>query len=77
MILVDQHHPGAGRYPTNCRPSVSDLREAVARKLSVRPENVVLGMEVQLTTYPIGTDGDGTEAIAFGYEPAPVKERTL
>ncbi|PYV14162.1 MAG: hypothetical protein DMG07_12605 [Acidobacteria bacterium] len=34
---------GAGRYPTNCRPSVSDLREAVARKLSVRPENVVLG----------------------------------
>ena len=41
------------------------------------PENVVLGMEVQLTTYPIGTDGDGTEAIAFGYEPVPVKERTL
>ncbi|PYU88243.1 MAG: hypothetical protein DMG08_26210 [Acidobacteria bacterium] len=34
---------GAGRYPTNSRPSTSDLRNAVARKLSVRPENVVMG----------------------------------
>jgi histidinol-phosphate aminotransferase len=33
----------AGRYPTNSRPSTADLREAIARKLSVRPENVVLG----------------------------------
>jgi hypothetical protein len=24
---------------------------------------------VKLTTYPIGTDDDGTEAVAFGYEP--------
>ena len=33
------------------------------------PEAVKLGMRVQLTTYPIGTDDDGTEAVAFGYEP--------
>jgi histidinol-phosphate aminotransferase len=33
----------AGRYPTNARPSVSDLRETIARRLSVRPENVALG----------------------------------
>ena len=33
------------------------------------PEAVTLGMRVQLTTYPIGTDDDGTEAVAFGYEP--------
>jgi histidinol-phosphate aminotransferase len=33
----------AGRYPTNARPSSSDLKEAIARKISVRPENVVLG----------------------------------
>src|SRR5213083_2879811 len=33
----------ARRYPTNSRPSTSDLRNAVARKLSVRPENVVMG----------------------------------
>jgi len=26
-------------------------------------------MKVRLTTFPIGTDDDGTEAIAFGFEP--------
>lgn len=34
------------------------------------PEVVQLGMKLELTTYPIGTDDDGTEAIAFGYQPA-------
>ncbi len=33
------------------------------------PDHVSLGMKVKLTTYPIGTDDDGTEAIAFGFEP--------
>lgn len=33
------------------------------------PERVMLGMAVKLTTYPIGIDDEGTEAIAFGYEP--------
>jgi uncharacterized OB-fold protein len=33
------------------------------------PEHVKLGMKVKLTTYPIGADGDGTEAIGFGFEP--------
>lgn len=33
------------------------------------PETVKLGMKVKLTTYPIGQDDDGTEAVAFGYEP--------
>ena len=34
------------------------------------PEAVKPGMRVRLTTYPIGADDDGTEAVAFGYEPA-------
>ncbi len=34
------------------------------------PEAVKLGMRVRLAIYPIGTDDDGTEAVAFGYEPA-------
>ncbi len=34
------------------------------------PENVQLGMPVRLTTFVAGTDDDGTEAVAFGYEPA-------
>ena len=33
------------------------------------PDAVRLGMRVQLTTPPISADDDGTEAIAFGYEP--------
>ena len=33
------------------------------------PDHVTLGMRVRLTTYPTGTDDDGTECIAFGFEP--------
>jgi len=33
------------------------------------PERITLGMEVELTTYSIGTDDEGTEAVAFGYQP--------
>jgi len=33
------------------------------------PEHVSLGMRVRLATEPIGTDGQGTEAIGFGFEP--------
>jgi uncharacterized OB-fold protein len=33
------------------------------------PEHVQLGMKVELTTFPIGTDSEGTEAIGFGFRP--------
>ena len=33
-------------------------------------EHVKTGLNVRLTTFPIGTDEAGTEAIAFGFEPA-------
>jgi len=33
----------AGRYPTNARPSMGDLRAAIARRVSVKPENVSMG----------------------------------
>ena len=33
------------------------------------PEHVELGMKVRLTTFPIGTDDEGTEAIGYGFEP--------
>jgi uncharacterized OB-fold protein len=32
-------------------------------------EHVRTGMEVRLTTFPIGEDAEGTEAIGFGFEP--------
>jgi uncharacterized protein len=34
------------------------------------PASVALGMKVRLTTFPIGTDSDGTQAVSFGYQPA-------
>lgn len=34
------------------------------------PEHVKTGMKVRLTTYSLGTDEDGTEAIGFAFEPA-------
>jgi len=30
---------------------------------------VKLGTQVRLTTYSLGTDDNGTEAIGFGFEP--------
>jgi len=34
------------------------------------PDRVRVGMSVRLTTYVAGTDEEGTEAVAFAYEPA-------
>lgn len=34
------------------------------------PEHVADGMTLRLATYLLGADSDGTEAIAFGFEPA-------
>ena len=33
------------------------------------PEHVTLGMKVRLTTYSMGEDDNGVEAIGFGFEP--------
>lgn len=42
-----------------------------ANVVNVEPDDqhVHLGMKVKLTTFPIGTDTAGTEAIGFGFEP--------
>jgi uncharacterized protein len=34
------------------------------------PRQVRLGMAVRLTTFGIGSDAEGTEAVCFGYRPA-------
>ena len=40
------------------------------------PEKVPLGLAVRLVTYPVGTDDEGTEAIAFGFAPATTQAPT-
>jgi len=47
---------------TSVRANVVDIEPT--------PEAVTLGMKVRLTTFPIGADGEGTEAIGFGVAPA-------
>jgi uncharacterized OB-fold protein len=49
---------GGGVVKTNLLKSAPD------------PDVVQLGMQVKLTTFVAGTDDDGTEAVAFGFEPA-------
>ncbi len=34
------------------------------------PDHVTLGMKVRLTTFRVGTDAAGVEAIGYGFEPA-------
>ncbi len=43
-----------------------------ANIVNVEPtaEHVKLGMPVKLTTVPVGTDGEGVEAVNFAFEPA-------
>jgi len=38
--------------------------------IEAKHENIQLGMKVRLATYSMGADSAGTEAIAFGFEPA-------
>lgn len=44
-----------------------------ANIVNVEPsvESVQLGMQVRLTSFPIGEDDEGTMAIGFGFEPIP------
>ena len=34
------------------------------------PDNIKLGMPVKMTTFVVGTDDNGVEAVGFGYQPA-------
>jgi histidinol-phosphate aminotransferase len=43
MEAMTRAFADAGRYPTNAHPATADLRAAIARRLSVAPENIALG----------------------------------
>jgi uncharacterized OB-fold protein len=40
------------------------------RNVDPSPDHVHTGMQLRLTTYSLGTDDNGVEAIGFGFEPA-------
>ena len=67
-------HQAAPNVPVPYVSAVVDLDGGGAVKANILniepdPEHVKLGMKVQLTTFVAGTDDDGTEAVAFAFEP--------
>jgi uncharacterized OB-fold protein len=67
-------HRAAPGVPTPYVSAIVDIDGGGVVKANVvnveaQPENVSLGMPVRLTTFVAGTDDDGSEAVAFGYEP--------
>ena len=68
-------HRAAPGVPTPYVSAVVDLDGGGTVKANVQnvppdPEHVKLGMPVRMTTFVAGTDDDGTEAVAFAFEPA-------
>jgi uncharacterized OB-fold protein len=68
-------HQAAPNVPVPYVSAVVDLDgggDVKANVVGVEPDpaSVSLGMKVRLTTFVAGTDDDGTEAVAFGFEPA-------
>ena len=68
-------HRAAPGVPTPYVSVVVDLDEGGVVKgnlvnVEPDPDRVKVGMPVRLTTYVAGTDDEGTNAVAFAYEPA-------
>jgi uncharacterized protein len=68
-------HRAAPGVPTPYVSAVVDLDGGGVVKANLvgvdpEPDGIDLGMKVRMTTFAAGTDDEGTEAVAFGYEKA-------
>jgi uncharacterized OB-fold protein len=68
-------HRAAPNVPTPYVSALVDLEGDGVVKANIintdpTPEKVTLGMPVRLATFVADTDSQGTEAVAFGFEPA-------
>ncbi len=71
-------HRSAPGLPSPYTSAVVDLDGGGSIKANLLgvdddPAKITLNMAVRLVTFPVGTDDDGTTAIAFGFEPAEKK----
>ena len=70
FTIVTQAAPG---IPVPYISGVVDCDGTAVRSnvvnVEASPASVELGMKLRLTTYSLGTDEAGTEAVGFGYEP--------
>jgi uncharacterized OB-fold protein len=67
-------HRAAPGVPVPFVSSIVDLDEGGVVNANVintppDPDHVKLGMRVELTTFAVGSDSEGTEAIAFAFQP--------
>jgi uncharacterized OB-fold protein len=70
FTIVAQAAPG---IPVPFVSGVIDVDGTAVRanvvNVEPNPDKVTMGMKLRLTTFPIGVDEAGVEAISFGYEP--------
>ncbi|MEO2169156.1 MAG: OB-fold domain-containing protein [bacterium] len=45
-------------------------------EVSPEPDSIPVDMRVRMTTFVVGTDPEGTEAVSFGFEPLKEQEDT-
>jgi uncharacterized OB-fold protein len=71
FAIVHQASPGVPVPYVSTVVELDGGGQVKANIVNVEPEpdKVALGMKVQLTTFVAGTDDEGTEAVAFGFEP--------
>ena len=67
IVSIGARHPGAVRR--RGRRLRRHQRPGQRRRRRARPRPRPLGMKVELTTFSIGADDAGTEAVGFGFEP--------
>ncbi|HEY6533824.1 MAG TPA: OB-fold domain-containing protein [Acidimicrobiales bacterium] len=71
FTIVSRAAPG---IPVPFVPAVVDCDGTSVRGLIINtppdPEHVSTGMKLRLTTYTLGADDNGLEAIGFAFEPA-------
>jgi uncharacterized OB-fold protein len=72
FTIVQQAAPGVKVPYVSSVVDLDDGGEVKCDIVNVEPDPdvITLGMRVQLTTFVAGTDDEGTEALAFGFEPA-------
>src|SRR5680860_1653958 len=72
FTIVHRAAPGVPTPYVSCVVDLDGGGVVKANLINIEPDpdRVDAGMRVRMTTFPVGTDDDGTEAIAFGYEPA-------
>jgi uncharacterized OB-fold protein len=75
LVAFSIVHRAAPNVPTPYVSAVVHLDRGGAVKTNLvdvepDPEKIKLGMKLKLKTFVAGTDDDGTEAVAFGFEPA-------